>query len=72
MSEAWKHGMNLYYSINNKCNKMFYTKYVELTEKKIPSVLFGSCLGQYHYYNMNQTIMATLQTAEREFVSKLV
>lgn len=51
---------------------MFYTKYVELTEKKIPSVLFGSRLGQYHYYNMNQTIMATLQTAEREFVSKLV
>ena len=65
--KTWKRGDEPYYPINNKRNKELYTKYVELAKEKAPSVLFGGRLGQYRYYNMDQTIMAALQTVEHEF-----
>ncbi|KAF0507034.1 UDP-galactopyranose mutase [Pediococcus pentosaceus] len=68
--KTWKRGDEPYYPINNKRNKELYTKYVELAQAKAPSVLFGGRLGQYRYYNMDQTIMAALQTVEHEFEGK--
>ncbi|KPD34389.1 UDP-galactopyranose mutase [Pediococcus acidilactici] len=68
--KTWKRGDEPYYPINNKRNKELYTKYVELAKEKAPSVLFGGRLGQYRYYNMDQTIMAALQTVEHEFGEK--
>ena len=68
--KTWKRGDEPYYPVNNKRNKELYTKYVELAKEKAPSVLFGGRLGQYRYYNMDQTIMAAIQTVEHEFGEK--
>lgn len=65
--KKWHRGDEPYYPINNKRNKELYTRYVELAKKKAPNVIFGGRLGQYRYYNMDQTIMAALQTVKKEF-----
>lgn len=64
--KAWHRGDEPYYPINNKRNKELYTRYVELAKRKTPNVIFGGRLGQYRYYNMDQTIMAALQTVKKE------
>jgi len=65
--KTWHRGDEPYYPINNKRNKELYSKYVELARKECPTVVFGGRLGQYRYYNMDQTIMAALQTVRKEF-----
>lgn len=64
---AWHRGEEPYYPINNKRNKKLYSEYVKLSRKNYPNVIFGGRLGQYRYYNMDQTIMAALQTVKKEF-----
>lgn len=68
--QAWHRGDEPYYPINNQRNKELYTKYVKLANSKASNVLFGGRLGQYRYYNMDQTIMAALQTVKKEFGEK--
>ncbi|KJW11652.1 UDP-galactopyranose mutase [Levilactobacillus spicheri] len=63
----WHRGDDPYYPINDKKNKILYSRYVELAQKEAPNVIFGGRLGQYRYYNMDQTIMAALQVVKREF-----
>lgn len=65
--KAWHRGDDPYYPINDKKNKVLYTRYVELAKMQAPNVVFGGRLGQYRYYNMDQTIMAALATVEKEF-----
>lgn len=65
--KLWKPGDDPYYPINNKRNKQLYAEYVKLAKEKQPNVIFGGRLGQYRYYNMDQTIMAALQTVKRVF-----
>lgn len=60
----------LYYQNNNKHSKELYTEYAELAKEKDPSILFDNHLGRLRYYNLDQTIMAALQTSEREFENK--
>ncbi len=43
-----------------------YKQYHELA-KTVPNVIFGGRLGQYRYYNMDQTIMAALKLVKKEF-----
>ncbi|MCV3556060.1 UDP-galactopyranose mutase [Pediococcus ethanolidurans] len=64
--KSWHRGDEPYYPINNKRNKELYTRYVKLAKEKAPNVIFGGRLGQYRYYNMDQTIMAALQTVKKE------
>lgn len=64
---SWKPGDEPYYPLNNQKNRVLYTKYVELARKDTKNVLFGGRLGQYRYYNMDQTIMAALQMVKKEF-----
>lgn len=68
--QAWHRGDEPYYPINNHRNKELYSKYVELSRKRYPNVIFGGRLGQYRYYNMDQTIMSSLQLVKKEFEDK--
>jgi len=65
--QAWHRGDDPYYPVNNQRNKKLYKEYTELASEKAPNVVFGGRLGQYRYYNMDQTIMAALQVVHREF-----
>jgi len=65
--KTWHRGDEPYYPINNKQNKELYSSYVKMARRDYPNVIFGGRLGQYRYYNMDQTIMAALQTVKREF-----
>lgn len=63
--QKWHRGDEPYYPINDLRNKSLYKDYIDLARLKAPKVIFGGRLGQYRYYNMDQTIMAALQTAKR-------
>jgi len=65
--KKWTRGDDPYYPINNKRNKELYSKYADEAKRDYPNVLFGGRLGQYRYYNMDQTIMSALQAVKREF-----
>lgn len=65
--QTWHQGDEPYYPINNQRNKALYKQYTELAKAEAPNVIFGGRLGQYRYYNMDQTIMAALQIVHREF-----
>ncbi|NLR32871.1 UDP-galactopyranose mutase [Levilactobacillus tujiorum] len=65
--QAWHRGDDPYYPVNNQRNKKLYKEYTELASEEAPNVVFGGRLGQYRYYNMDQTIMAALQVVHREF-----
>lgn len=65
--QNWDRDKEPYYPINNQKNKALYKKYVELAQKDAKNVIFGGRLGQYRYYNMDQTIMAALQLVNKEF-----
>lgn len=65
--QEWHRGDDPYYPINNQRNKTLYEKYTKLAKEKAPNVIFGGRLGQYRYYNMDQTIMAALQVVRQEF-----
>ncbi|ANZ59900.1 UDP-galactopyranose mutase [Secundilactobacillus paracollinoides] len=62
----WHRGDEPYYPINNSQNNSMYKQYHELA-KTVPNVIFGGRLGQYRYYNMDQTIMAALKLVKKEF-----
>ncbi|MFC6177408.1 UDP-galactopyranose mutase [Companilactobacillus huachuanensis] len=63
----WHRGDDPYYPVNNQRNKELYAEYVQLAQSNYPQVLFGGRLGQYRYYNMDQTIAAALQAVKNEF-----
>lgn len=65
--QDWDRSKEPYYPINDKKNKELYKKYVKLAGEKASNVIFGGRLGQYRYYNMDQTIMAALQLVKHEF-----
>lgn len=62
----WKRGDEPYYPVNDAKNNKLYKQYQELA-KTVPNVVFGGRLGQYRYYNMDQTIMAALKVVSKEF-----
>lgn len=70
--QTWHQGDEPYYPINNQRNKALYKQYTELAKAEAPNVIFGGRLGQYRYYNMDQTIMAALQIVHREFGDQVV
>ena len=64
-SVEWNPGDEPYYPVNNQKNLTLYQRYKELgaQEKKI---LFGGRLGEYKYYDMDQTILSALQSSKEE------
>lgn len=60
---VWKKGDEPYYPVNDEANSALYEKYAALAAEE-PKVLFGGRLGQYRYYDMDDTVEAALKMAE--------
>ena len=66
-SSEWRPGDEPYYPVNDAKNSALYAGYKALADAT-PNVIFGGRLGEYKYYDMDQTIAAALELCEREFV----
>lgn len=62
--QAWKKGDEPYYPINDQKNAALFEKYQQLADKE-GNVIFGGRLGQYKYYDMDDTVEAALTCAQR-------
>ena len=62
---TWKRGDEPYYPVNNERNDALYAKYKERASRE-KNVLFGGRLGMYKYFDMDDTIAAALDLAEKE------
>ncbi len=60
---AFKSGDEPYYPVNDEKNNALYQKYAELAEGS--GVIFGGRLGQYKYFDMDKTVRAALDLAEK-------
>ncbi len=63
----WTKGIEPYYPINDSKNQECYEKYAELGRME-KGVLFGGRLGEYRYYDMQDTILSALKLAKAELV----
>ena len=64
-SSEWKPGDEPYYPVNDAKNGALYAEYKKLAEAE-KKVIFGGRLGEYKYYDMDQTVAAALALCERE------
>ena len=62
-SLEWNRGIEPYYPINDEKNQNIYTKYQMLANKET-NVIFGGRLGEYRYYDMQDTIISALNLAK--------
>ncbi len=69
-SSEWNKGDEPYYPVNNERNTSLYKQYLKLAEKQNQSggtkIIFGGRLGQYRYYDMDDTISAALKMCESD------
>lgn len=56
-----------YYPINDTSNTFIYNKYKEKAEQ-YPHLYFGGRLGQYAYFDMDDSIKAAMDLAEKELI----
>jgi len=61
----WSMGIEPYYPINDEKNQARYEQYASLA-KQTKGVVFGGRLGEYRYYDMQDTILSALEIAEKE------
>lgn len=61
----WERGIEPYYPINNDLNQNKYEKYKDLAARE--DVIFGGRLGMYKYFDMQDTIKAALEMANKIF-----
>lgn len=59
----WQIGIEPYYPINDKKNQQKYTQYKNKAEG-LSNVYFGGRLGEYRYYDMQDTVRSALNLAE--------
>ena len=64
-SSEWKPGDELYYPVNDAKNSALYAQYKALADQE-EKVIFGGRLGEYKYYDMDATIAAALDMAEKQ------
>lgn len=55
----WREGLERLYPVSSKESKELYNRYVELSHKT-PGVIFTGRLGKFSYYDMDQTVAASL------------
>lgn len=60
----WRLGLEPYYPINDEPNQNRYEKYCRLAIKE-KNVYFGGRLGEYRYYDMQDTILSAMQLATK-------
>ena len=63
--KTWKKGDEPYYPMNDEKNAALYEKYESLAKQE-GNVIFGGRLGQYRYYDMDDTIAAALTLSRSE------
>ena len=63
-SAEWKPGDEPYYPVNDEKNGALYQRYRALAEQE-EKVIFGGRLGEYKYYDMDQTVAAALALCEK-------
>ncbi|EOS21971.1 UDP-galactopyranose mutase [Lachnospiraceae bacterium 3-1] len=61
--KVWKRGDEPYYPMNDEKNTELYGRYQALAEQE-GNMIFGGRLGQYKYYDMDDTIEAALKCAK--------
>ena len=61
-SSEWKKGDEPYYPVNDEKNGALYRRYRELAERE-DKVIFGGRLGEYRYYDMQDTIKSAREKA---------
>ena len=64
-SSEWKPGDEPYYPVNDAKNGALYLQYRALADAET-NVIFGGRLGEYRYYDMDQTIAAALALSKAE------
>ncbi len=64
-SSEWRVGDEPYYPVNDARNAALYAEYKKLADAE-KKVVFGGRLGEYRYYDMDQTIAAALRLCEKE------
>lgn len=64
-STEWQPGMEPYYPVNDDRNTALYQQYQALADGQ-EQVIFGGRLGQYRYFDMDQTVAAALNKASEE------
>ncbi len=60
--QSWQKGDEPYYPMSDEKNIKLYEKYQELARRE-GNVIFGGRLGQYKYFDMDDTVEAALQCA---------
>lgn len=60
----WEKGDEPYYPVNDEKNAEIFKKYTALAEKE-KNVIFGGRLGMYKYFDMDDTIAAALELADK-------
>lgn len=61
----WDVGIEPYYPVNDEKNQKRYEEYKALATKEY-KVIFGGRLGEYRYYDMQDTIISVLDLAKKE------
>lgn len=60
----WNRNIEPYYPINDEHNSEIYSKYLRLASKD-KSIEFGGRLGEYKYYDMQDTIKSALELVKK-------
>lgn len=61
---TWKQGDEPYYAVNDEKNTSLYAKYKAEADKQ-NKVIFGGRLGMYKYFDMDDTIIAAWELADK-------
>lgn len=67
--QSYTEGKEPYYPINDERNMKLAEKYKEIATS-LPNVLFGGRLGQYAYFDMDDTIASAIELAKKELSLK--
>ncbi len=62
-TQEWSPGIEPYYPMEDETNRARYERYRELSEGE-DGVLFGGRLGEYRYYDMQETIASALRLSK--------
>lgn len=62
---TWSEGLEPYYPVNNERNNAIVAEYRQMA-RSMGNVIFGGRLGQYAYFDMDDTVDEALKLAEKE------
>ena len=60
--QPWRIGCEAYYPVNSTSNAKLYEEYRQLIAARYPSIVLGGRLGNYRYYDMDDSISDALHT----------